>query len=572
MALPSVTAQQRYDEPMDTQEVLKVVPPPTHSTWRDSRCILLGALIIYAIAATFFSVREADYINADFVAYATIAHRFLHHPAAALSGFWSPLFSWFMAPLIYFGASDLVAGRAILVLAGALYIVSIYWLIARIRTDKLPPNSCVLAGVIACAVLQATLWATYLLDPDLLAAAFLFCYFATVVNPSPSRNMRRPFFGGIAAGLAFLAKAYMLPFVLGHLLITLLLRRRVALRFVAPLVVGLTLIAAPWISILTTRFHRLTFSTAGSINHAKVSPADYGHNPVWNTGLIPNYVIDRPLAPDWSPLQDRQHLYHQLKLIAKNAGDCSTELISWLLFTLAAVACWRIRVKRKKETIDEPTRSTIVWCLITILIYVAGYMMIQVQSRYVVPIVAPLLCLIGFMLIIPFSPTQTHAPNPNRFALLSSIRIGLLLLLPFSVQDGFHLAHVAIVHPQSQRLSHSRAIASQLQQIGALNYPMACNHWHGGLFVAYASDHISTYLGAPVSGDPNLIEKQLQDVGVRCYLRWLNPNRDPASMTLVDRFVPPRPWKKILVVRDPALRVRQIEVYGISTDPPGSLE
>ena len=68
---------------------------------------------------------QIGYFNADFVGYATIAHRLLERPADIRHGYWSPLYSWCMAPLIYVGMDDLTAGRLVLVAGGAIYLLAV---------------------------------------------------------------------------------------------------------------------------------------------------------------------------------------------------------------------------------------------------------------------------------------------------------------------------------------------------------------------------------------------------------------------------------------------------------------
>ena len=65
---------------------------------------------------------------ADFVAYATIAHRSVESPVTSVTGSWSPLFSWLMVPFLQIGVDGLIAGRIILLLSGMIYI----WAIHRI--------------------------------------------------------------------------------------------------------------------------------------------------------------------------------------------------------------------------------------------------------------------------------------------------------------------------------------------------------------------------------------------------------------------------------------------------------
>ncbi len=114
--------------------------------------ILPVSLLVYILLALTLAIRQSGYINEDFIGYATIAHRLLVDPASSVSGYWSPLFSWCMAPLIGLGVSDLIAGRIVLLLAGAVYLVAFYKMARRFLPRD--PNLQVpcLTGAMACAV------------------------------------------------------------------------------------------------------------------------------------------------------------------------------------------------------------------------------------------------------------------------------------------------------------------------------------------------------------------------------------------------------------------------------------
>ncbi len=218
---------------------------------------------------------------------------------------------------------------------------------------------------------RAVIAANYLLDPDLLAAGFLFIYFALVLDPALPRQPGQAFLSGIAAGLAYLAKAYMLPFVLIHLPLSLWIAHRgsrQAGRSIFPRprnarnarppwprnnaawlvawllgLAGLALVAAPWVGVLSAKYHHFTFSTAGSANHANVGPTNNGQDLLWHPGLTVDFISDPHYGPDWSPFQDGGHFLHQIKLIGHNFGVACVHLFPWLLLVPLAAAWWATR-------------------------------------------------------------------------------------------------------------------------------------------------------------------------------------------------------------------------------------
>ena len=170
------------------------------------------------------SIAQIGYLNADFVGYSAIAHRLLKDPRTAITGYWSPLFSWCMAPLIYLGIDDLAAGRMVLVAAGAIYLVAVFGVVCRFHGADRRRNRMITVAVMTVAVLQSATWAAYMLDSDLLADALLYCYFYVVLDPVLPQRPLRGLLGGATAAVAYLGKAFMLPFTLIHLPATLLMR------------------------------------------------------------------------------------------------------------------------------------------------------------------------------------------------------------------------------------------------------------------------------------------------------------------------------------------------------------
>ncbi len=499
--------------------------------------LLFGALGVYGLLAIALSVCQSGYVNADFVGYSTVAHRLLAQPASSVSGYWSPLFSWCMSALFYPGLSDLVAGRVVLLLSGICYVVMIYHLALRFAPRAHPVRLVFLAGMSACAALQGALWATYLLDPDLLANAVLFSYFVLLLDTDLRSKPLRSFGAGMCAGLAYLAKGYMLPFVLVHLPVSLFLASRFGrrenetpdvnavtrsrggwLRTSLLVGLGLAVVAGPWIAVLSAHYGHFTFATAGPANHANVSPENFRHDPLWNPPLESDFILDPHFGPDWSPFQSLHHFRHQLYLVVHNTWTLLGHIAGWIAMLVIAVFCY-IRVRRSvsKATSCGVNLQGICFAVVTTVIYCSGYVMVSLEARYIVPTLAPLLCLSSFML---FSASLTGRDGFT-IAGASGARafmLGILLVVPFSIQDLYRIKNVALKHSQATPLAPNLHIATELRQAGLFPGRFAASDWHRGLEVAYAADAVSLYMGRPLAVDPVSRSRELQAAGVRTYL------------------------------------------------------
>ena len=132
--------------------------------------------------ATALPICQIGYVNADFVGYSAIAHRLLKDPRTSITGYWSPLYSWCMASLIYLGVDDLIAGRVILMVGGVIYLLEYLGWFADLTGPPTPRprdnhrrDDCGRAA--GCDMGDP------MLDPDLLADGLLFCYFYAVLDP-----------------------------------------------------------------------------------------------------------------------------------------------------------------------------------------------------------------------------------------------------------------------------------------------------------------------------------------------------------------------------------------------------
>jgi hypothetical protein len=483
---------------------------------------LVCAVLIYLLLAVSVSVCQRGRINADFIGYITVSHRVIPDFWGSISGIWSPLFSWLMIPLILLGVPDLIAGRVILLAGGLLYICSLYQIARRFERT-------VVIAVLVCAVIQAATWATYLLDPDLLAAGLMFAYCATLFAPDLSKKPAHAFGGGVIAGLAYLAKAYMLPFALIHLTISLWMRGRLEkgrwLLVWSIYVAGLLIVAIPWASVVSKHEHRLTFSTAGSSNHANISIENDGFDPLFNPGLVADYAVDPRLEPDWSPFSSWQNFLHQAHIIGRNLNVTLGYLPLWMLLLIGAVA-GRLVIRDRARRLEPGENFALRWALVTTVIYLSGYALVIVEARYLVPVIAPLITLSATVLLRGFEVRRAPV----------AAAAGLIVLV--SGQQVGQLVQNAVKHYQTHDTDALLPVARNLHAIAPRDVAFASNRFHVGLTVAYLDERLKTYVGTPHARH---FADELESSRTPYYLRLLN-SKEP--MGVFDDFVPTG-WKKL---------------------------
>ena len=575
------------------------------------RRVLGGALATYAILVTFLAIRQLDYINADFVGYATIARRIFQRQGAEnlITGCWSPLFSWCMVPFLALGVGDLVAGRWVLILGGTLYLLAAYGITSRFHGPDSRRNLLLTAGLLTCAVLQAAQWATAMLNPDMLAAGLLYLCLYLLLDPKLPSRPGRAMLTGLVAGLAYLAKAYMLPYLIVLIPLTLLLRRlftppiqisnlksqisdprsqiphppiqhsecggdsiQHSIRTLILSLVGFALVASPWIVVLSTHYHRFTYSTAGSSNHANVSPDNFGNDPMWHQGLLRDFIADPYFAPDWSAFQDLPHLLHQARVFVYNARNAAGHSAPWLILPVGAAAyLWRAQRRRPRQSgplLSAQDRLGICWGLLAAAVYAGGYCMVDIQARYFLAVIAPLLGLAGLLMILAV-PAGHSPPAPMARTWYHSVPAAIVLVALFSSQDIFRMERIAVQHPQSVELRRYRTISGSLRAANLPPGPFAATNYHAGLYLAYAWDRLPSYLGAPLPDNAAEMMKQLQASEARIYLRWFNPQTTAAQLSPAEAFVPTAPWESVLTIRDITPRgvPMQVNAYVLPSVP-----
>jgi hypothetical protein len=465
-------------------------------------------------------------IHPDAVAYARNALYLTQGRLAdSVAGYWSPLLSWGIAAGLALGMDALRAGIVVAALGGAALVAATGIVLRRIT--RLPaPLACL--ALLLVAETTVTWGATVF--PDVLLAAALMAYAATLLHPRLLRSRRLAAFAGALAGLAYLAKAYALPFFLVHFPLSLVLlagsgppftldRVRALARRLAPLWLagmgGFLALALPWIGLLSWKYERLTFGTVGAINHAIVGPSDPVRDALWRP--VPGRITDwetpetRPYGY-WSPFDSGEALTHQARLVVRTAGlvRASLSRFDLLGLGLALTALAPLLLLARDRRADA---RTALWVAMTWAVYCAGFLPVYYTYRYTTPLLKPLAIVTVLHWAWVLGAGYARAV---RLLLVSVVALSFLAYVhlpfrPYTVDEpgGTPFDDVTV-----DGAPH-RALAERLRREGCEG-PLASTLYWAGMYVAYHLD--ASFAGTPAGATPASCARELAEVGVRTLL------------------------------------------------------
>lgn len=325
------------------------------------RWLFAAQAVLLAVAAW----RNLHQLNPDAVAYVRIAGYYAAGQwDLAVTGYWGPLLSWLMVPLLKAGVPPLVAARVVMAVSGVVFLSGA---VTVFRAFRLPRVALLTGAWIAMG--WSVFWSVRHITPDLLLAGVagvaVSATMKTVLTPcrqlavatsSPhatetaatasrrhgSAGRRRAIAAGVWWGVAYLAKAVALPWaglVTTGLALFALSGRRELRREMAQRLgwvwLCTMLVAAPWMGVLSLHYGKFTFSTTGPIAHALAGPGEESryhpamvtlHQP--DAGRVTQWEEPSRMAYRyWSPFANAQSWQHQLRVMQRNAGL----LAGWLL-------------------------------------------------------------------------------------------------------------------------------------------------------------------------------------------------------------------------------------------------
>jgi hypothetical protein len=348
---------------------------PTASD-RGARCsgdgLFVLAVLVFVALGLVFRTAYACRINTDATAYVSIARQCLAGDfAQAINGYWGPLLSWLMVPVLALGAEPLWAARLVELAAGLATLFAVRWLARQLGASRWS------VGVVAlCVAVPLANYSMILVTPDVLLLFLLTMYCGFVLPEGYRDHGLRGVGAGLFGGLAYLAKSYALPFFLVHFVLINLMhlhrassgagfsslrksrpegrpapsglagegRRRVLRNFALGMLVFIAVIGL-WVGLLTQKYGTFTFGTAGKRAFAMVGPEYFGEDPVFETLLAPpspgamSYWDDPTVVRlnTWGPWQSKALFQHQLKLVGGNLWEMSRQITVLFPFSVGTL-------------------------------------------------------------------------------------------------------------------------------------------------------------------------------------------------------------------------------------------
>lgn len=446
-------------------------------------------IVLYAIGFIVTAVLLRDQINPDAVSYLRNAQYLSEGRIAdSVSGYWSPLLSWSIAPLLVMGVDSLFAAKIVLGIWGAMMIVACYCLMKRMRPRREFgfTQSAVLMLLAVCAVH----WATYVITPDLPLAVLLIFYCSAVLSPDILRKRSCAIACGLIGGLAYLTKSYGLPFFLAHFTIALTLywflhRQRYSVRQLGKAicagVVAFFIVAGPWIAVLSWKHSKPIFSTVARVAHTVIGPRDKprmhplgglhavepGRLHVWETPESLPYN-------HWSPLESGSYLAHQIQYTFRTSLRVLRDIGSFDLFylSLPALLLTPLVITRKKAR----DIHLAIWCLVTVGIYALGFTLVYYANRYIMAFLWPVI----FIYVSTFVIEKLRLPKRNAAILTTLVLISFGMYAFSCGQATWTMCQTD--HARYRRLS--QAIQADCSE-GTFAY---AGQRHEGLYVAYHLD------------------------------------------------------------------------------------
>ena len=253
--------------------------------------------------ATFECWNSRFIMNPDGVSYQDIGDRYwLHDWNAAVSAYWSPLYSWMIALWLHTARPSIrweypaVHLLTVPIFIGALLAFELLWReLLRWNPEK---NSSSLSaslawafGYLLFAFIHLVFHPLEFITPDLIVAAVVYLASGWMLQFATKRlSISRAILLGVALGCGYLAKTAMFPFALVVLgtMVVVAWKLRAGARPWAAAALGFFLISTPFIAAIHHKYHRLTIGDAGKLNVGWVVNADNAEyaDPLHQTHLL----------------------------------------------------------------------------------------------------------------------------------------------------------------------------------------------------------------------------------------------------------------------------------------------
>lgn len=481
---------------------------------------LILILIGYSVLAIFSISYHHYHLGADGISYFSIASKYINGDwFNAINAYWSPLYSWLIAPILFFTGNDPFYAAYVTRIASFIFgfftIIGMNRLCSSFKLNKLVKRT-VLITTIPMILFYSIKYDT----PDVLVLCLLVYYFSFIFSENYADHKINGIICGFLGGVGFLSKTYIFPFFTVHFILFNLFyylkgmtinKKGVQQNFLLGMIVFLT-ISGLWIGTLSLKYDKLTIGTATEYNYAITGP-EYSAHPVYFMGLIkpPNdsatSTWEEPSLvnlSDWSPFESGAYFKYQMETFSENLFKFTIFIEYYSILSLAIIILSLYFIIKQKTRKSFKTR--LIYIMITIFIYSSGYLLIDIQDRYIWPVII-LLMFCGFYLL----------DNMHNDKILSlKLRNVYLILLMIS----FILAPVMKFTLDPTTDVNSYFLSETLKNEYNIHGHIASNeNWEPTNRIAFYLN--SQYYGLPKNvNKSNELEKELLANNITYYFVW----------------------------------------------------
>jgi len=492
-----------------------------------------GLLLVICLAAL-PSVAQG-YPTSDGVSYMSLAQHWASGRfELALNGFWSPLLPLLLTPFALVGAPLLLSGQLVMIGTGLFAISRLKALMRALGFNTVADDFLVIGATPLIAYASISL-----ITPDVLMAALLLGYLVTMLDRSIESPTQRGLRAGAWTGAAFLAKSYALPFVIAHLMISLLVRtiRRADLRarltytsVTALTTAGIVLL---WAVPLSIKYDTPTLATSAGYHIEVTEPGAPGNAFLW-AGLLPpsnefaisawedpaalptpDQVADRSLdfVDEVNPIIDRfRRLIGSLRVTLVAGGLMGLTA----LFGTASMVWWLLS-RRPRRPVREAAPDPFVDIVLAVAVYVGGLSVLVVETRYLwLPLMLTVPCaawgIRRVRLLVPTLPSRILA-GVIAAASIAGPAIGMSRVIDKAAQQRETLALLDEWIEPGDRLASSRSALSLAPGLCAKN---DCTYW-----------------GAVNSSTTDDLVQRLREAEIDLYFRFGDDAFDETASELV---------------------------------------
>jgi len=483
--------------------------------------LLLQAILIYIILALLLYPHFQYQLNPDGVSYMSIAQKYLSHDYEnAINGYWGPLISWLMLPVMTFALKPWISANIVLIVTGLFVIIFSNYIIKK--TDIKPWLHLIVIDVISVVVVFFVYRA---ISPDLLFVLFSLVFLIQILNESlRSDKLAGIYFGITGVGL-YLTKSFGFPFFIAIFFAYCLMyyfrsdkikdRHRIILNFFTGMIVFF-LLSGIWIFLISNKYGHLVIGTAGIYNRALTEPNSLGH-PMFYAGLIdpPNATatsiwedVSNLKIKSWSIFDSFDTLLLELKVILRGSIDLITYLSDFSLFSIPILVITIVLLIRKRK---EFIFNNLTILLLILLILFLGYAMIAVDPRYLWLSDILILILGAKLISIYYDKTQI------------SKTIKIIIVLLFAV--SFLFMPVKSIMNSIDGSNYLPGLSDKLKPLEINGRIASSGEWEVSMYLSFINGW--QYFGSSGDFSEKYVENELIGKKIAYYFVW-----DPLSKEL----------------------------------------